>query len=393
MAKLTTRQVLLVVVGLVVIGLVITVIMSSRKSSDKKKREVAARSRGGGSSARVNNNRARAGAMNGEASMNGASMNGAAAGGSCRSGGSCGNMAAYYDGQTANSDHQPNATMTREILQTATEGDMRQGTLNAKFLTTAQMGLSSGGLFNFSDETINEVLTTGNVNVLIAEAAAQDPDLTRRILEASSQRADSTGISRGKMLSHDEKRSLVAVETGLDVTSLGGKDSSRSGRPQDFAALARAVGAQNMQYYTESKRQFDNVIDEALVSTADTEKVAALLAIINNESDPVKKEKLLIGLKGLRTAMFSSAEKAREALTNVPDLGFQYQKPARGEVGTLGARYGAQGTRGGPGGDLMPVFFPDDVIPTVNKERLAACGGATTQAYAYAMGDKAVLDM
>jgi hypothetical protein len=323
-----------------------------------------------------------------------ARRSGAAAGSSCRSGGACGNTEVFYDGQTANSDMQPDATLTQEILQTATQGDMRQGTASAKNLALVQQGLSSGGMYNFSDELINQVVQTGDVNLLVASAAEQDPELTKRILEASAQRADSTGISRSRMTTGDMKN-LVAVETGLEVTSLGGRDSSSSssaGRPQNMAALAHAVGSDNMKYYTESKRQFDNLIDEIFVSTANAAQVAALTAIINNEADPLKKQKLLLGLRGLKTAMFSSGTKAREALANVTDLGFQYQKPARGEVGTLGSRYGAQGTSGGPGGDLMGVFFAEDVIPTVNKERLAVCGGATTQAYEYALGDKSVLD-
>lgn len=326
-----------------------------------------------------------------------ARRSGAAAGSSCRSGGACGDTEVYYDGQTANSDMQPNNTLTQEILQTSTQDDMRQGTVSAKNLALVQQGLSSGGMFNPSDELVNHVVQTGDVNSLVAAAFKEDPELTKRILDASAQRADSTGISRSGLTTGD-MNNLRAVETGLEVTSLGGKDSyssSSSGvepRPQNMAALARAVGSENMKYYTASKRQFDNLIDEAFVSTANAAQVAALTAIINNVSDPLKKQKLLLGLRGLKTAMFSSGTKAREALANVTDLGFQYQKPARGEVGTLGARYGAQGTSGGPGGDLMHVFFADDVIPTVNKERLAVCGGATTQAYEYALGDKSVLD-
>lgn len=309
---------------------------------------------------------------------------------SCRSGGACGNDV-YYNGETSNSALQPDATLTQQVLQTATQTG-QQGTMSAKNLTLIQTGLSSGGGYNFSDELVNKALESQNLNMILQEAMLQNPERTKLILEASSQRADSTGISRTSRLSPADMKKLVSVETGLDVTSLGGKDVGLAGRPQDFAALAQAVGSENMKYYRDSNEKYANLIEETFVSTADQAQVAALTAIINNENDPIIKEKLLIGLRGLKTAMFSSVQKAREALVNVPDLGFQYQKPARGDVGTLGSRFGAQGTSGGPGGDLMGVFFADDVIPTVNKERLAVCGGATTQAYAYAMGDKAVLD-
>lgn len=314
------------------------------------------------------------------------------AGSSCRSGGGVCGQDPFTDGATANSNLPENASMAKAVLGTALTTSIAdgQGTASAKNLTLIQQGLSTGDGLNLSPAQFDQVKK--NPRMLLKFMAKQQPERLKQIIEASSQRLDSTGISRGKM-SPVQRLDTDSTITGLDPDQIVGNVVAGKGRPQEMARLLEAVGSQNAQYILSSEQDFSNLINNTFVSTIDPQESAILEASISMLTDPAQKAELVLSSRDLRTAVFSSPQQAREALTNYTDIAFQSVQPPRGYVGTLGSRY-----RDGPGGDLAPVLFEQATgepyfIPTINKARLEACGGATTQAVAYAEGDTSVIDV
>jgi len=315
------------------------------------------------------------------------------AGSSCRSGGGvCGSNDPFTDGATANSNLPENASMAKAVLGTALTTSIAdgQGTASAKNLTLIQQGLSTGDGINLSPAEFE--LVKKNPQMLLKFAAQQQPEKLKQIIEASAQRLDSSGISRGKM-SAVQKLDTDSTITGLDSDQIVGNVVAGKGRPQEMARLLEAVGSQNAQYILSSEQEFSNLINNTFVSTVQPQEQAILEGALSMLSDPTQKAELVLSARDLRTAVFSSPQQAREALTNYTDIAFQSVQPPRGYVGTLGSRY-----RNGPGGDLAPVLFEQATgepyfIPTINKARLEACGGATTQAVAYAEGDTSVIDV
>ncbi len=313
------------------------------------------------------------------------------AGSSCRSGGGvCGSNDPFTDGATANSNLPENASMAKAVLGTALSNGTTQGTESAKYLTLIQQGLSTGDGINLSPEEFEAAKR--DPSMLIKFWAQQHPHKLKEAVEASAQRLDSSGISRGKM-SSTQKLDTESTIMGLDPEQIAGNVQAGKGRPQEMARLLEAVGSQNAQYILSSERDFSNLINNTFVSTVTPQDSAVLEAALSQLTDPGQKAELVLKYRNLRTAVFSTPQQARDALTNYTDVAFQVSQPPRGYVGTLGSRY-----LNGPGGDLAPVLFEQATgepyfIPTINKARLEACGGATTQAVAYAEGDTSVIDV
>lgn len=294
---------------------------------------------------------------------------------------------AYASGQTANSQSQPASTVdVRDALQTSL-GDMNSRSLmmDPKQYALRNQSMSDGQGLLITAEQASRIQSPDDFLALAQQMAPREFEHTVR---NCAQQADQSGIDRSRV--DVAGRKVIASQmSGLSTQDLGqfaaeqDKGQGRAGGATDLPSLERAIGSQNMQYLTQGREQYNQLINRTLVAPQDPVKQAALLALIHKIPDSAVRAQLLARFGSLSSAAFANAKKAQQALTDggTGYIAFQDVKDPRGTVASLGARY-----RFGDGGDLSRVFFDEMPVTTVNKQRLASCGFATTQAYEYAHG-------
>lgn len=300
---------------------------------------------------------------------------------------------AYASGQTANSQSEPASTVDVEEALGRSLGDMgsRSLMMDPKQYALRNQGMSDGQGLIISAEQASKLRSPDDFLALAQQMAPREFEQT---VKTCAQQADQSGIDRSRV-DISGRKVIASQTTGLSTEDLGqfaaeqDKGQGRAGGATDLPSLERAIGAQNMQYLTAGREQYNQLINRTLVAPQDPVKQAALLALIHKIPDSAVRAQLLARFGSLSSAAFANAKKAQQALTDggTGYIAFEDVKDPRGTVASLGARY-----RLGDGGDLSRVFFDDVPVTTVNKQRLASCGFATTQAYEYAHGRDAGLE-
>lgn len=287
-------------------------------------------------------------------------------------------------GATANSEQpMPAAASVNAMMQRAVVSDGPQDTKN---ITTSQSGLYDGSGIGGSLLGLDKLqgLTDGRQVLALFESEGPLRQMLEEQMELDRRPASNLAVNRAKP-DREDAMQLEAITIDMDVTQqshhVGRSKRPSAVNPQRFA---NAVGPSNLAHLAASRSQYDSLIAETLVEPKDREKMAALVALIQKHvTDPSSRARLLMLVKPLISAVFKDDEAARQALQNggTGYIAFTDRIESRGNTGSLGARF-AQGS----GGDLMPHFEGYQDITTVNRERLDACGVATTQAYEFARG-------
>lgn len=378
----SARNAAVIVVGIAVIAVIVALVVSmsaKRRGGMKKKRSAASPQRKAAARSPAPRTLSRAGAApNGEQQQqvprlhsSGASL-------------SAPHPEPLVSGATANSEQpMPAEGEVRGMLSRASQGEGPQ--TDAKLAARAAMNLSDGKGITFPPEALQGVESAADLEALIRA----DPRLAAEYeaaLERASQRVDASGVNRAR-LSRDDAQAMAAVTSDLSVPQQG-TFAGRSGAPSAVSPdrFASAVGDSNLAQLAASRAQYDSLISKTLVAPDDRLRQAALAAMVHRVTDPAQRARLMSKISALSSAVFSDAEAAQQAIRDggTGYIGFTQQRPARGNTGSLGARYSF-----GDGGDLAPIIFNYAPPANVSRERIQACGFATHQAYEYAAGREA----